>query len=250
VIVKATSDLHGDLPHPALDVGACDLLLVAGDVCPAWDHSLEFQLEWLNNEWAEWLEEVQAKQVVWIAGNHDFVLQEVGKSGSKGEFVDELIAGGVLPPWTTYLCDGWCEVLGLKIYGTPWSLGPDVSGWAFEAQERSMGPTYDKPGAVDMANVVNDIPSDADVVISHGPASGFGDRVGGPNGIARWLGSEALTGWVREHEPRLCVFGHNHEGYGRWSFPGKDDRGMELANVSWLTDSYRAGQHPVMEFEL
>jgi Icc-related predicted phosphoesterase len=60
-----------------------------------------------------------------------------------------------------------------------------------------------------------------------------------------WLGSEALKDRVLEARPQLTVTGHNHEGYGRW------DKGWgSIANVSYLTDRYRAGEHPIQEFWL
>lgn len=235
--VCATSDLHGQLP----DVPPCDLLLVAGDVCPADDHSLARQGEFFAYEFPEWAERQPCRKAAWIAGNHDHLLYRL-----RPEERDRALQG--MPSWWHYLQDGAADLCGLKVHGTPWSLGPDVSGWSFEAQEPGMGPRYEKPGAVRMENVVQDIPPGADVVVSHGPAAGFGDRVGGPRSFTDvWLGSAELTAWLREHEPQLCVFGHNHEGHGRWDF---EEAGMTLANVSALTDRYEMRDEPVMTFEL
>lgn len=239
MLVAATSDLHGELP----EVPECDLLLVAGDVCPADDHSLERQADFITHEFAEWAERAPAKRAAWVAGNHDHLLYRL-RPGAR----DELLR--CMPPWWAYLQDGAAELCGLKVYGIPWSLGPDVSGWSFEAQEPGMGPRYEKPGAVRMEDVLADVPVDTDVLVVHGPADGFGDTVGGPHGCSRnpvWLGSSALTAWLREHEPRLCVYGHNHEGHGRWDF---EEAGMTLANVSALTDRYELRPDPVTTFEL
>lgn len=236
--VCATSDLHGQLP----DTPPCDLLLVAGDVCPADDHSLARQGEFFMYEFPEWAERQPCRRAAWIAGNHDHLLYR-----STPEERDRALQG--MPPWWTYLQDE-TRVFegGLHVHGMPWSLGPDVSGWSFEAQEPGMGPRYEKPGAVRMEDVVADIGPTAQVVVSHGPPAGFGDRVGGPRSFVNtWLGSESLTRFLREEEPLLCVFGHNHEGYGRWDF---EEAGMTLANVSHLTDRYVPREDSVMTFEL
>lgn len=241
--VCATSDLHGQLP----EVPPCDLLLVAGDVCPADDHSLARQGEFFMYEFPEWAGRQPARRAAWIAGNHDHLLYRFSP-----EDVEKALQG--MPPWWTYLRDGAGVFEGVSVFGTPWSLGPDVDGWAFEAQEPGMGPRYEKPGAVSMEDVVQDIPDSVDIVVSHGPPSGFGDRVGGSLSFTNvWLGSEALTRRLREVEPLLCVFGHNHEGHGRWDFPGRDGRGMTLANVSALTDRYvmrRDGAVTTFELEV
>ena len=58
--------------------------------------------------------------------------------------------------------------------------------------------------------VWNRIPSDVDVLITHGPPKGIldltfrGDHSGCPRLLAR----------VKEIKPKLHVFGHIHEGYG------------------------------------
>ena len=69
--VAAISDLHGFLP----DVPACDVLLVAGDICPVEDHDLDFQRRWLEGPFSDWLRGLDAGEIVGIAGNHDFVAQ-------------------------------------------------------------------------------------------------------------------------------------------------------------------------------
>jgi hypothetical protein len=50
--ICATSDFHGYLPD---DLPESDLLLIAGDVCPMWNHDQKFQYTWLRTEFSEWL---------------------------------------------------------------------------------------------------------------------------------------------------------------------------------------------------
>ena len=58
--VVAISDLHGFLP----ETPPCDLLLIAGDVCPVWNHRWQFQRKWLREVFGPWLEAQPARKVV------------------------------------------------------------------------------------------------------------------------------------------------------------------------------------------
>jgi hypothetical protein len=78
--IICTADLHGQLP----DIPECDLLLIAGDVCPVEDHDPTYQRKW-STKFRLWLadeQRVQAERIVWIAGNHDFSL-ELGGPGRR-----------------------------------------------------------------------------------------------------------------------------------------------------------------------
>lgn len=69
--VVATSDLHGFLPQ----IPPCDLLLIAGDVCPVWNHRLPFQRKWLRETFTPWLESLPARKIVGVWGNHDSIAE-------------------------------------------------------------------------------------------------------------------------------------------------------------------------------
>src|SRR5262249_33524902 len=70
--VVAVSDLHGNLPA----IPPCDLLLLAGDITPVRDHRLAHQAEWLDTTFRAWLNQVPARKVIGVAGNHDFIFQQ------------------------------------------------------------------------------------------------------------------------------------------------------------------------------
>src|SRR5687768_2713638 len=70
--VVAISDLHGNLPD---NIPECDLLLVGGDICPYYDHSMMTQAVWLSRKFADWVRRLPAKEVVVIAGNHDLIFE-------------------------------------------------------------------------------------------------------------------------------------------------------------------------------
>jgi Icc-related predicted phosphoesterase len=208
--VAAISDLHGFLP----DVPACDVLLVAGDVCPVEDHALDFQRGWLEGPFSEWLAGLPAGAIVGIAGNHDFVAE------ADPELMQSL-------PWT-YLCEETTDVDGLRIHGAPWT--PTFMEWAFMQEES------------ELAGVWAGIPADVDVLLTHGPPLGHGDLA--VHGVH--VGSETLAARLPALERlQLHAFGHIHEAGGSRGKFGD----ATLANVSYVDFDYTPVQ-PAEVFEL
>lgn len=217
MLIRALSDQHGYLPA----IEPCDLLLIAGDVCPVHDHSLGFQVRWLRGPFRDWLWSLEARYVVGVAGNHDFVFLHP-------ELVPDL-------PWT-YLRDSEVQLGGLRIYGSPWT--PTLGGWAFEASQQEQD------------RVFSLIPAGVDVLVSHGPPYSIGDALprhdwrGWQRDEPEHVGSRALLQAVDRVEPGLHVFGHIHEARGQWR------RGRtRLANVTLLDERYALRYEP-QEFEL
>ena len=109
--VVAAADLHGDLPH----VPPCDLFLLGGDLCPFGSHRAGTQAEWLDTTFRRWLAALPAREVVGVAGNHDFLFER-----EPARVPRDL-------PWT-YLQDSGCEFEGWRIWGSrPSSTGPSTS---------------------------------------------------------------------------------------------------------------------------
>lgn len=191
------ADQHGDLT----DLPPCDLLLIAGDVCPRADHTYGFQLAWFEAGFIYWAKRQQAKKIILVAGNHDFILE---RSDTKKLLRDKV-------PNLTYLEDDYCYFSDYKIYGTPWQ--PYNGGWAYNLYEEDLAKKYAL------------IPNDTDIIVSHGPPHGYGDAV--PH---KWKesdddtawpepdhsGSPALTAKIIEIKPKLVVFGHIHQGFGTY----------------------------------
>jgi len=217
VLIRAVSDLHGHLP----DVPACDLLLIAGDICPLTDDRSAVQAPWLDRPCRAWLQGLQVGHVVVVAGNHDFVFEQP-------ELVPPL-------PWT-YLQDRLATVGGLRVYGTPWT--PIAGHWAFQAT------------AEELAQRLASTPTGLDVLVSHFPPRGFGDcvRPRDYSLLSRCppevhIGSDALLGVIDRGGPGLVVYGHIHEDRGHWK------RGSSvLANVTVL-DGAGVPRYPGMAFE-
>lgn len=202
MLITATADLHGHLP----EIPDCDLLLIAGDLCGPSD--IAKQAAWLESRFAAWLNEIPAKEVVAIAGNHDWIFEQ---------------APGLVPKlrWH-YLQDSEVELCGLRIYGTPWQ--PRFFDWAFNLDEPELDERFTR------------IPTGTDVLLTHGPARGSGDMTIDLNSA----GSPSLLKHVQRVRPRLHVFGHIHEGYGEY-----DIGGTLSANVSHVDVSYRPANRPM-----
>jgi hypothetical protein len=211
--VVAMSDLHGFLP----EVPPCDLLLLAGDICPVENHQIDFQAAWLDTTFRRWLGRQPARQVVGVAGNHDFIFER-----ARGRVPADL-------PWA-YLQDSGTTWEGLRIWGTPWQ--PWFYDWAFNLYEPDLLPKWAL------------IPAGTDVLVLHAPPFGYGDGVPERDGGVRRTGSPGLLERIRAVEPRLAVFGHIHEGRGEWRL-GR----TVLANVTIVDEGY-FHVYPPWEHEL
>jgi len=194
--IVAISDLHGHLPT----IPECDLLLIAGDICPVWNHQIYYQQKWLDTVFRRWLYDVPALLTVAVWGNHDWI-------GEKApELVPEL-------PWHV-LTDELVTLKGLRIYGTPWQRR--FLKWAFNLDEPDLDKKYEA------------IPA-CEIIVAHGPPYGYGDRVPRDEHV----GSRAFLKRIDEIKPLLAVFGHIHCGPGIWS-----RNGSMLANVTLMNDDY------------
>ena len=220
------SDMHGDLPTVGT-IPEVDFLVIAGDVAPDFIRSyargaysethkgVQEQSAWLRGEFTDWLEAAKerATHIIGIGGNHDFALE--GRAGYE--------LGSSLP-WT-YLQDEGCAIDGVSFYGSPWV--PNLPFWAFYASDRGL------------AGCFEDIPSDLDVLVTHGPPQGVLDRC--PSSV----GSLELLEAVRRARPKVHVFGHIHEGRGR-----VDSEHTTYINASRLDGLYDPYDLPIETIEL
>lgn len=174
--IVAISDTHSDhlrlknLPDEA------DMIIHSGDCT----HEGKFQ-EYIN--FIDWYAALPYKYKILTPGNHDFVCEQM-PSWAKDYAVEKGI---------DYLCDSGIEIDGFKIWGSPWT--PYCGNWAFSPRD-----------PVDLIVAFNKIPTDVNILVTHGPAKGHLDGK---------YGSEHLRS-VLSHLPdlKLHVFGHIHEAYG------------------------------------
>ena len=154
---------------------------------------------------------------VFIAGNHDmsFDKEELMRrkldyfdggrnnwdtpcADGKPEWLETLLASG-LNPNVFYLENSFVEIDQIKIWGSPYSATFGY-GWAFNVDRGH-----------DSAQIWNGIPTDTDIVITHGPIYGYGDRTAN---TYENVGCSDLFHRLNELKTPLHFAGHIHEGYG------------------------------------
>ncbi len=213
--IVCVSDTHGR--HAALAVPDGDLLIHAGD---ATMQGAPEEIERFD----EWLGDLPHRFKVVIAGNHDRLFEE------RPEEARRRIRSAV------YLQDAEVLVEGLRIWGSPWQ--PWFLSWAFNLHRGApLRAKWDR------------IPPGIDVLVTHGPPHGIRDRVQGvmarslglAMGHGPRVGCEELREAVRRVRPRLHVFGHIHEGYGR-----EEVEGTIFVNASNCDEAYRPLNPPVV----
>ena len=178
--VVAVADTH--LYHHELQLPDGDVFVHAGDLCRSGD------LAELR-EAADWLKSLPHRHKVVIAGNHDWAFVR------EPDLAREVLAdAGVV-----YLQDSGVTIDGVRFWGSPWQ--PEFNDWAFNL-----------PRGRALAAKWALIPTDLDVLVTHAPPSGIGDR--GP--VPGRLGCEDLLDRVLSIRPKVHLFGHIHQDGGAW----------------------------------
>jgi Icc-related predicted phosphoesterase len=224
--IFAISDLHGMLPPPE-SIPPCDLLCIAGDICPVHNHSLEYQEKWLSTVYTDWVGELKAGRVAWTAGNHDFVLQKASKR------LLGALPGHYLRDTGLTLQDPAADNGRITIYGTPWT--PKFFDWAFMLPDAELAEIYEQ------------IPYGLDILISHGPPKGVCDRnMGGYE-----CGSESLKQAIYAQRPKVVLCGHIHEARGSRTMSAPPGKAVTTTvyNVSQMNYNYQP-VHRAVEIHL
>jgi predicted phosphohydrolase len=221
--VAATGDFHGSvLP----DVPECDLLIYAGDI--GGQH-------FAFGPFRDWLERVPAKDIVGVAGNHDFWAQ--GRVGNEAISCPDSPAHDL--PWT-YLYNEAVVVGGLKVWGSPFCNR--FHDWAFMGDENLL------------AQVWATMPDDTDLVVTHGPPYGACDLVVRRGAFDPHVGSTSLRERLVASRVRHAVCGHIHEGYGHTTIVRDEGSPpwseIHVWNVSAVDEAYRPRKNPVVLFDV
>lgn len=207
------ADMHGNLNF---SIEPCDLLVIAGDICPATTFpflSAMQQANWLGVEFRYWLGGQPCKECVAIAGNHDWIWDQMPAS------VPKLNAN------FHYLCDEAGELLGLKLYGTPQQ--PIFNHWAFNREPEQLERYY------------AEIPEGLDILISHCAPFKIMDKVEREN-FSKHAGSKELKRRIQAVRPRYVIYGHMHGCYGV-----EEKDGITYVNCSLLDESYKMTKEPI-----
>ncbi len=203
------SDTH--LAHRSRDlrVPDGDALLHAGD---ATFRGTEAELR----VFFEWFGALPHARKFLVAGNHDWLFQ-----------TDPAAARRLVPPGVTYLEDSGAELGDLKIWGSPWQ--PEFCSWAFNL-----------PRGAALRAKWTLVPAGVDVLVTHGPPLGILDRI--PRGEK--VGCADLLAELPRIRPRLHLFGHIHDAYGRL-----ERDGTTFVNASTCDESY-APANPAVVVDL
>lgn len=195
--VCCISDSHEQ--HRNIKIPDADLLIHAGDISYSGEPHVIY-------DFIDWFESQPHKHKAFLAGNHDFFLEDV------------------VPVNRSYLYNSGMVVEGLNIWGSP--ITPTFGHWAFM-----------KNRGMEIKEIWDLIPENTDILITHGPPMGILDVT--PRGVL--AGCEELRAAVDRVKPRLSVFGHIHAGYGM-----VEKNGTIFVNASSCNEDYDAVNEPIV----
>ena len=218
VIISDTHSLHGTMLNPVPDG---DVLIHCGDVCNrgTTNDFLDF---------LAWFSTFPHETKIFIAGNHDFALQDQSDAVKHALADLDLSGTGI-----HYLQDSGLTIQNgdeapVNFWGTPWT--PEFYNWAFMKKRGN-----------EMAEVWAKVPDNTNVLITHGPpmTKTFLDYAvyGAVN-----VGCEEQIKRIAElKDLKINCFGHIHEGYGL----SETADGVQLINASVCTLRYQPWNKPI-----
>jgi predicted phosphodiesterase len=219
--ITLISDTHTKHRKVTPNLPGGDILLHTGDFMSS-GYSL-YEAE----DFFKWMEGLDYDDIIFIAGNHDRIMQN-----------EPDMMKGIL---TEYKCIDYIEdeefVLyndghngdspeeNVRIYGSPWQ--PEFFQWAYNLPRNGD----------ELKSKWEAIPTNTDILLTHGPAWGTLDEVYNRRGVH--LGCELLTERLTTIKPKIHVCGHIHSGYG-YHFDGQ----THYFNASLLNERYEYANKP------
>jgi Icc-related predicted phosphoesterase len=183
--IHCISDTHSK--HERFRLPGGDILIHAGD-CTGNGSEQHAHL------FLEWFGKQPYTHKILVPGNHDFAfedeLQKL-KRASKRKGITLLVDSGI-------------TINGINIWGSP--ITPVFYNWAFMRHRGDQ-----------IAQTWNKIPSDTEILITHGPPAGILDRTMKGD----MAGCIDLLAKINTTQIKLHVFGHIHEDRGAKEIDGK-----------------------------
>lgn len=173
------SDTHNR--HRKIKFTGGDVLVFCGDLTNRGELS---QVE----DFSKFVKNLDYQYKIVIAGNHDFCFEDERKETAEEYFRN----AGLI-----YLNDSGIEIDDVKFWGSP--IQPWFHDWAFN---RARGEDIKKHWDL--------IPTDTDVLITHGPPFGIRDLCS----HGERVGCNDLLETVMKIRPKIHAFGHIHEAHG------------------------------------
>lgn len=205
------SDTHGLHDSVKLEQKT-DILIHCGDFMNSGKNLYEIES---FKKWLDGYRHLYDKVLI-IAGNHDCMFER----GSYSNLLTDNNTNNVF-----YLENSGFTYKGWKFWGSPYT--PAFCNWAFNMNRDQLKENW------------NSIPSDTNVLITHGPSLGFLDTISKHNVENLGCIELNLKMYTLEHLKLHC-FGHIHGGYGRTS--GIND--IISINASICTEQYQPINDP------
>jgi hypothetical protein len=109
----------------------------------------------------------------------------------------------------------------VSVWATPWSNM--FMRWAFMKRPH------------ELAQIYAAVPVGVDVLVSHQPPLGHGDRTFNlDSGRVDHVGSRELLDAIERVRPKVVICGHVHGGFGRYEY-----QGVPIPNVTVVDEKYR-----------
>ena len=214
--ITLISDTHTKHQNLNSDLPGGDILIHSGDFMNSGYDKSDV------TDFFDWFSSIKGyDKKIFIAGNHDRILEN-DPTWSILTIKDY--------PNLIYLQDEGYSIYDIeddssvKLYGSPWQ--PAFFNWAFNLPRNGE----------ELKAKWDAIPSNTDILITHGPPFGYLDI---PGGQSIRVGCEMLRYRVDELKPKIHVFGHVHGGYGYY-FNGH----THFFNASVLNERYKYTNKP------
>lgn len=179
------SDTHGF--HDKLNVPDGDIFIHCGD---STINGERYEIERFLN----WIVSLPHKYKIFINGNHE--LDVYKKNNMKSLVKDKNVYGDLY-----YLENSGVTINNINFWGSPNT--PEFFYWAYMYERK------------DAKKVWENIPNNTDVLITHGPAYGYLDKVIPINRYPNTnSGCKELLIKIQEIKPSISAFGHIHSEYG------------------------------------
>jgi Icc-related predicted phosphoesterase len=181
-------------------------------------------------DFLDWFLNLPHKHKVFIAGNHDITLDAYIRATTKEFLSEHWIHNRFFDRIKDienvhYLENSGVTIEGINFWGSP--ATPSFGyGWGFN---------YDRGPEID--RIWEKIPTETDILITHGPPFGILDGV--KRGSTIGVGCSNLSGRISERKIKAHFFGHIHESYGH-----VHDNGTHYFNCCALDEEYYPANFP------
>ena len=239
-LITHISDTHSKHRQLTDDLSSGDFLIHSGDISKIGTRGeIEDFIDWFNCIGGY-------NYKIFIAGNHDLSFESDElcrvKQARLGYDVPKTPAIHIKPDWLVellselpdnicYLENYGAVIDGIKFWGMP-NTPTFANGWGFNTNR-----------GYDMNEICNLIPTDTDVLITHGPIRYHVDFT--INGNVN-VGCDNLYNRVMEVKPHLHFCGHIHHSYGYRQILKSDKWGGSWTfNGSSLNEAYNYTNKPI-----